>query len=199
MFHPIVRLLLWGTTAVGVQFAAGWPLASAALGITILALNIASQRLTRLLRRARWLFVAIAALFAWSTPGVLWWPEFGGLSPTVDGLILATAHLSRLLIVLATLALLLETTSTAELVGAVYSLMASARCFGLEHSRFAVRLMLVLEIAQSSTAANWREWLASPRGAHRRTLALTLVPLGGIDRVAMAALLLVVLGVVFLA
>jgi hypothetical protein len=159
MPHPAVRLLVWGVAAVSAQLLDQVPLALFTLMIVSLAVTFAAPRLLRLLRRTRWLLLALVVLFVWATPGVLLFPDLGSLSPTADGLFLAWAHGARLIVILASLALLLEFTPTDEFVGALYGLMRPLSFIAVDRARIAVRLMLVMQYVESPPAARWRDWL----------------------------------------
>jgi energy-coupling factor transporter transmembrane protein EcfT len=173
MPHPAVRFLLWGATAVAAQFAAGFPLVVLLVVVSTFATALARSRFVRLLRRTRWLLLAIALLFAWATPGVLLLPDLGWLSPSADGLRLGATHFARLVIVLASLSLLLEYTPPDEFVGALFGLMAPLEAIGIDRGRVAVRLMLVMRYAESARARRWRDWL-DPAAADEEPDVITL-------------------------
>jgi energy-coupling factor transporter transmembrane protein EcfT len=175
MQHPAARLLVWGVVAVAVQLLDGKPLYLAASLFLGLAAFICATRLLRLLSRTRWLLLAVAVMFSFSTPGVLLLPDLGVLSPTTDGLDLAAIHLSKLLAVLSSLALLMALTPPPDFVSAIYGLLAPASRIGLDRGRIAVRLMLVMQYAESARGGAWREWLepAVPDGPQRIVLADT--------------------------
>lgn len=196
MPHPVVRLLVWGVAAVVAQLAAGPSLLVLVVVSAGGASAFAHLRFWRLLRRTRWLLLALFSLFAWATPGVLLLPEIGSLSPTVDGLILGATHLGRLIVVLASLALLLHTTSSEELVGAFFSLLAPLNSLGVDRGRIAVRLLLVIEYVESAQPRAWRDWLdpAATPGT-RSAIVLRHVPLSARDGVTL--FLALVLGGLF--
>jgi len=160
MLHPSVRLLAWGE---GVMFSLLLPifwLALASALVIALAAGFARARLGLLLRRVRWLIVSLLLLFALATPGVYLLPVLGGLSPTGEGLRLGVEHALRLLVVLAALALLLESTGVEGLLSGLHGLMRPLACLGIDRSRVAVRLMLVLRYAeQAPPGRHWRRWL----------------------------------------
>jgi energy-coupling factor transporter transmembrane protein EcfT len=194
MLHPAARLLVWGAAAVAVQVLQDLSLylvAAASVGLAALS---SAARLWRLLRRTRWLLLAIALLFGFGTPGVLLMPELGTFSPTWDGLHLAATRLARLVAVLASLALLLEHTSAASLVGALHGLLAPAARIGLDRGRIAVRLMLVLQYAESARAGAWREWLEPGAPQAPQRIVLTRTPWRRRDGVTIAVALLAIAG-----
>jgi len=196
MPHPVVRLLVWGVAAVAAQFAAGPSLAVLVAVSFGVAAAFARVRLVRLLRRSRWLLLALFSLFAWATPGVLLVPNMASMSPTVDGLFLGATHLGRLIVVLASLALLLQVTPPEDLVGAFFKLLAPLTSFGVDRGRIAVRLLLVIEYVESAQPHTWRDWLEPSAAASARTaIVLRHAPLSARDGVAL--LVALVLGGLF--
>lgn len=184
--HPVVRLLAWGVTAVMAQLASGLPLACLFTVLVASSAALSLQRFWRLVRRTRWLLLALALLFAWGTPGVLLFPEFGEFSPSREGVVLAATHAARLLAVLASLALLLRFTPAEDFVGALHSLMRPLEGLGVDRGRIAVRLLLVIEYVESAQARSWREWLApGAAGVERERVALTRVAFSARDGVAL--------------
>jgi ascorbate-specific PTS system EIIC-type component UlaA len=156
--HPATLLTAWvvfalALQAVSVGFAGGF-----AVGFAALALLFARRRTLGLVRRTRWLLLSIGLLFIFFTPGE-YLPGFAGvLGMSREGLQLAAEHLSRLLAMLTSLALLHERLGTQGLLAGFYWLM---RPFGWRDATV-VRLMLVLEYAERQEARKgWRYWLAA--------------------------------------
>jgi energy-coupling factor transporter transmembrane protein EcfT len=192
VFHPAVRLLAWCAAAGAVQLLDGIPLAGVMVGICSAALVASAGRFRKLLRRSRWLLLAIAVLFAWSTPGVLMYPQIGAWSPTVDGAVLGSVHAARLVTLVAALALLLEATPKEELVGAIYGLMAPLAALGVRRTRMAVRLMLVIQYAEAMPASGWQAWLGREgvKAPQQDRLLLQRRAVRSIDLVALVLLIL---------
>jgi len=164
--HPAVRLLLWTASVVVLQSLGGNPLHLAVAALALSAALAAPRRSGRLLKRARWLLLALLAIFGWSTPGRLLWPEAGWGSPTAEGLSLALDYCARLFCLLILVALLLEHTTQESLLSGLYSLLKPLPAFGLDRTRAAVRLGLVLRYTdQSLPRSQWREWLRGGGGA----------------------------------
>lgn len=184
--HPAVRLLLWADSVLVLQSLSGNPLRLTVAAGVLLATVVTPHRAGRLFKRARWLLVALATIFAWSTPGRLLWPEADWISPTAEGLTLALDHSARLLGLLMLVALLLEYTTPEGLLSGLYSLLKPFPAIGLDRMRAAIRLGLVLRYTdQALPRSGWREWLyggqsASTGGAIR----LVLHPFGIADQVA---------------
>ncbi len=173
MLHPATLLIAWAGFAFALPLL---PLtaALATMGAALAAsLALARRRSIVLLRRSRWLLLSVALLFAFATPGlsVPGWP--GRIGLTQDGLLLAAEHLSRLVILLATLALLHERLQTAGLLTGLHALLGLTRSEALRE-RIAVRVMLVIEYIEGRDAkAGWRHWLDEDHsGPDRLTLAV---------------------------
>jgi hypothetical protein len=189
MFHPATLLLAWA----GFAFVlAGLPLESLAWLLApavVLALWAARKRTLTLLRRARWLLLSIGVLFAFSTPGLLVPGPLGSLGITQDGLALAAEHVSRLVLLLTTLALLHERLGTEGFVAGLYWLLAPlSRWRGLRE-RIVVRLMLVIEFVENDKRGAWRDWLDEKSDAGPQTLPLDVRPAHWHDRLAVVAVL----------
>lgn len=118
-----------------------------------------SAQFLGLLRRVRWIALSLLLIYAYATPGAALWNALGSLSPTREGLLDGTLQLGRLLCALAGLAVLLTSLSLERLIGGLYSLAYPLRFIGLSRERFAVRLALTLEYAETAmrdTASDWR-------------------------------------------
>ena len=85
MFHPATLLLAWAGFVLVLPLLSllvlGWLMFPALLGAFVLA----RQRTFRLLRRARWLLLSLAVLFAFATPGLAVPGLPAGLGMTQDG------------------------------------------------------------------------------------------------------------------
>jgi energy-coupling factor transport system permease protein len=172
--HPAHRLGCWLLVVAAIQCLQGVPLllvlaATPLLGRTNLA------RWLRLLRRARWLLLTLLLVVAWGVAGEPLW-EFASLpAPTYEGIREASTQLGRLVLVLAAVAVLLETTPIDRLMSGVHVLLRPLRVFGLEVDRAVVRLSLALHYAeQMPAAADWKEMLSptEPTGPQVVHLAL---------------------------
>lgn len=154
----------------------------------LLAAVVARQRLARLLQRARWLVLALALIFCWATPGVYLLPALGWLSPTLDGAALGATHVARLLVVVALLAVLLETTSVEELVAGLFGLLRPIASLGCDRERIAVRLMLVLQYVERRQTWKLSDWLHSAHEDDEQPIRLVRQPLAIADLGVLAAI-----------
>ncbi|PKO84297.1 MAG: hypothetical protein CVU17_03885 [Betaproteobacteria bacterium HGW-Betaproteobacteria-11] len=148
--HPASLILLWLALLAATASHGGPLLLLVTLALVLAALVLAAPHLHRLLRRSRWLLLTLFVLFAWMTPGtpLPWLP---GISS--EGLQLAAEHVLRLVLALATLALVLQILSPVALVAGIRSLLAPLAAFGLSRDRIAVRLALTLEEVERARGA----------------------------------------------
>jgi len=157
--HPAVQILVWIMLALLVQRLQGFALLVTCVVLILLALKLCSEQMLSLIKRTRWILVVLLFIYAYTTPGGAVFSQFGIWSPTWEGLSDGATQLGRLLSVLAGLAILLTLLSQAGLISGLYSLMYPLVWFGLSRERFAVRLALTLENAESAmrdTASDWR-------------------------------------------
>lgn len=174
-------MVLQELTAIGLAWMA----------ILLLPLSLvgARQRTGSLLRRARWLLLSIVVMFALATPGERL-PGIGGdAGITYDGILLAAEHFLRLVLLLATLALLHERLGNAGLIGGLYWLLSPLSRGRKLRERIVVRLMLVLDYVEAGPAEGWRGWLRRDVPGPV-SLSLSVVQAGWADR-----LLLLLVGV----
>lgn len=156
MWHPLTLLLCWVGFALWLQsISALILLGPVTLLSLVLAGMFAARRTRTLLWRARWLFLSLAILFLFFTPGeyVPVLPSWLGL--THEGVLRAADQLGRLLALLASLALLHQQVGTQGLLAGLHALL---RPFAWRDATV-VRLMLVLELVEQQRAVPWREWL----------------------------------------
>lgn len=135
-----------------------------------------------MLRRIRWLLLAILILYGWFTPGTALLPVLGGWSPVQEGLQEGVLRVIALLAIVAAVYLLLASTPRGALVGGLLWYGVPLRRLGLDDRRFAVRLVLALEaVPQVQTLAGAvlsegadRPWLQRLGRAAGRVLQTTL-------------------------
>ncbi|GEM_PF-513610 len=101
--------------------------------------------LWRMLRRMRWLFISILITYLWFTPGTPLLPFLESFSPTREGVVDGGLRVAALMLIVAQVGVLLQTTSREELVTAIRWLAAPLRLFGFDRDRLALRLVLILE------------------------------------------------------
>ena len=196
--HPAVRLLFWAGLVMLGQSLEAWWLAGFSLLTLVLGGLLAGVHLRRLMRRARFLILTIALLFACGTPGEALLPLLGAASPTMAGLEMAVQHCARLALVLALLALLFQTTTASQLVAGVFGLLKPFSPLGLSRERVALRLMLVLQYAEDQKGEDrlksWKQWLnwleCHDGGVEPEPVRIVVAPLQGTDFAVLGILLL---------
>lgn len=200
--HPASLILAWLSVAILLQ----WQPLPMLLGLAGLIIPAALWRaglgFRLLLRRARWLLLSLFLLFALATPGIPLPAIAGMLGLTEEGCLQAFAHVLRLAVLLALLALLLEHLGIPALIAGLYTLMMPlGDHHGGRRDRIAIRLLLVLEYierkndggmqqAKGSATHGWRHWLdPQPADCLHPPLKLTVMPLNRADYGIMIALL----------
>jgi energy-coupling factor transport system permease protein len=162
--HPASLILLGLAVLVAASSHDGLPLFLGGLVLTLVALVVSGQHLRLLVRRSRWLLLAMLVMFGWLTPGT---PLANIPGASQEGLLLAADNIVRLFIALATVALVLKALSTPELVAGMRSLMAPLALLGIPRDRIAVRLALTLNAVETS-----RKGASSEPGCMVSTLVL---------------------------
>lgn len=155
MLHPATLLLIWLVFALCLQWlSAAWLMGLAVLGV-IAALVWAGQQSIQMLRRSRWLLVSLAVLYPFATPGEYLPGIFGEMGLTYEGLHQGGAQIGRLLVLLASLAVLHRAVGTPGLLAGLYCLL---KPFPWREATV-VRLMLVLDHVEQKQQVGWRQWL----------------------------------------
>ena len=110
----------------------------------VLAGNPSPATLILMVKRLRWLLLAILLVYGWWTPGDSLWPGIAALSPTIDGLFLGLLRVMALLAIVTAVHLLLQSTSREQLLPAIMQLI---RPLTTQHmrERIAVRTLLSIE------------------------------------------------------
>lgn len=163
-----------------------------ALACLALAAAFAAERARNLLWRSRWLLMSLGTLFLFFTPGEFLPGLPGRIGLTYEGLRLCAEQLSRLLAMLASLALLHQRVGTQGLLIAFYWLLRPFPRRGMT----VVRLMLVLDFVEQRRRVGWREWLVPENEASAvDAMYLTMPLLRGRDK-ALMGMLLAILGLV---
>lgn len=187
VLHPAVWLAAWCAAAIAVQrLGLHWLAVASAPTFLFVALH-AGHDAWRLLKRARWLLLAIAVLFVAATPGERLPGALGAAGVSVEGLQLAGEHLLRLALLLSTLASLLRLLGRDGLLGGLHCLLAP---LGILRERIVVRLMLTLDYVEDERkAARWRDWLADVPETAGSSLHLAVAPLRAMDRLLIGGVL----------
>lgn len=179
MIHPTVLFLAWLSFALALPWfsSAALVAASAALVGGVAAYGFAAC--APLLRRIRYLLLAIIIIYAWATPGT---PLFAAWAdawaPTTEGLLAGGLQAWRLLLIVTALALLLVRLNQAQLLAAIYGLLTPLNRCGVPRDRIAVRLYLSLQYVSagdklSSLGERWQAAL-TPADAPASSITLEI-------------------------
>lgn len=160
--------------------------------LCLAAAHYAPQLALRLVRRVRFLLLAIVVLFAWFTPGTLIVVELAQFGPTYEGVVLAAEHAGRVLAVVLCVALLMRYLSPDRLVGGLYALLRPFEPLGVPAARIAVRTLLVLEYVDSRPEAGWKQWLSPQKVETHEPVQVPVEAFRGRDWAALAGGLLTV-------
>ena len=186
--HSGLQVFLWLAVVAGLQFLEVIPLTVALCLSAMLGALHAPRRSMRLLRRVRFIVIAIVILFAGFTPGealIVDWPQ---LSPSREGIGLAYEHAARVLTVVLLVSLLLERLPPQRLVGAIHALMRPFGAVGFPADRVAVRTLLVLRFVEAENPPRWQEWISDDSNDLHEAIAVGGESFGVVDRLVLAAL-----------
>jgi len=174
-------------------------LSGAGLLLAIAALPLLGRasllRWLRLLRRARWLLLTLLLVLAWGIAGEPLWEQAGRMAPTYEGLAEAGTQLGRLVLVLAAVAHLLETTPIERLMAGAQVLLRPLAGLGFDVNRAVVRLSLALHYAAQMPSRDWKNLLSPSECTAPQTVCLVSPPQQLKDWLVLAATALVAAGV----
>ena len=186
VLHPATRLVVWLVLLLAVQLLSGRFLALVCLLAPVLGVRV-MRRGGRLMWRARWLLFSLLAVFAWGTAGEALWNS--GWAPTYEGVMEASKHLGRMLLVLMLVATFLEYMPLADLISATHALLLPFRRFGLDTTRGVVRLMLVLRYVETlPRPRDWKVLLDAPESSTSEIVEIEQRAAGWGDVCVMAGL-----------
>ncbi|WP_286164180.1 CbiQ family ECF transporter T component [Azoarcus sp. DN11] len=180
-------IALWMAFVVVLQFLSPKALMFAVFACAFAAWRLSPSRSMRLLRRVRFLILAILVLFAGFTPGEALLPAFPEISPSREGVMMAAEHVGRLVGVVLCVAMLMDALPVRRLVGGLHALLRPFGWVGLPSERLAVRLVLVLRYVESAAPGDWRNWLEDDHagGSSAEVIAFTRETFAWSDLVAM--------------
>ncbi len=148
--HPSVRIILLLGLGAAVQLLQ-WPgLAVTTTMLAALLLYFRAVLLFKILRRARWLLIFLLLIYAYTTPGEYLRGFQSDFLPTYEGITSGMLQITRLILVLAGLALLLVTTRREGIMAGTYLLLRPLRLLRFAPERFAARLWLTLHYVEQT-------------------------------------------------
>ncbi len=124
-----------------------------------------------MLRRMRFLFISLALIYLWFTPGAPLLPVLGHWSPSGAGAREAGDRILVLLLIILMVHLLLQTTGKEQLIGGILWLATPLTFFGLASTRLAVRVTLVLHMMEAVLALGTQAAATTEQGKHLDYLA----------------------------
>lgn len=157
--HPVIRVVSFLLFCIALARPDPEQLILAGLLITALISHCSYPQIRQsfaMVRRLRWLLLSVVVIYGWFTPGLpvsLPLPDY--LLPTRIGLESGLLRGVTLILILLAAGLMLATTSRAQLIAALYWLLAPLRYLGLHPERLAVRLSLTLAYVDQQQSL-WR-------------------------------------------
>lgn len=145
--HPVIRLVSFVVLSLALAVGDGPQLLLAAL---LLSLPLNKSRgawpaIAGMVRRMRWLWLSIAVVYFWFTPGTPLISPGNGWMPTVEGVHAGILRIAALVLIVMAAGLLLHLTSRQQLFAALHWLAAPLAWAGITRARVAVRMALTLE------------------------------------------------------
>lgn len=145
--HPFVWLFMWVFAIIGFQGTSEIWRAIGLIACLIFFFIKQSGWFISLCRRSSILLVMTGVLFAWRTPGVTLFPVesifWMYLTPTYEGILVASAHLLSLFIFLALAAFFLTFLTQSQILIGLYRICAWLPF--VKAAQFTIRIFLVLE------------------------------------------------------
>ena len=155
--HPATQILIWCVLVAAMQLLAPQRALVAGAVMLLAAFLLSPRKFIQLVRRMRWMLLALWLIYAYTTPGE------SAYLPGADGMRDGALQLLRLLASLAGLAILLERLHRQQLIAGLYSLFAPLTWLGISRERLAVRLALTLHYAELAMlrSLSWQAHLDS--------------------------------------
>jgi energy-coupling factor transport system permease protein len=141
-----------------------------------------------MIRRLRWLLLAILIIYGWWTPGDFLIAHFAPYSPTLQGLELGFLRIAALVCIVSAVHLLIQVTERGQLLSALL-LITGPLLRPQAKQRFAIRLLLTLEAVgqvQVMVREAMRENPGSLRGLSRLSYYLRKVYAATLERALQA-------------
>ena len=104
-----------------------------------------SSETWRMMWRLRILFISIAIIYFWFTPGELVIPVMRQASPTFEGLWQGTERIYALMLLLIASRALIDVVPRSDLIAGLYCLAQPLQLCGVSRERLVVRLMLTMD------------------------------------------------------
>ena len=193
--HPASLILIWLAFAFCIPWLRPAELSAIVFLFSLPLLLRHSAHYLKLLRRSRWLLISLILVYAFVTPGVAAISVLGAYSPSREGLLSGALQALRLISLLATLALLLATTSRDRILAGLYFLLRPFVLIGVDVDRVAARIWLTLHYAEQSgqgeqrRSGEWRERLQAALHGSGQEMTSIQLEIGRFSRLDYAVLL----------
>ena len=190
--HPASLILIWLAFAFCVPLLRPAELSAIVFLFSLPLLLRHSAQYIKLLRRSRWLLISLIFVYAFVTPGEAAVVALGTYSPSLEGLLSGSVQALRLISLLATLALLLATTSRDRILAGLYFLLRPFGLIGVNIDRVAARIWLTLHYAEQGEqrrSGEWRERLQAALHGSGQEMTGIQLEIGRLSRSDYAALL----------
>lgn len=149
-FHPAAEILTWSVLVAVTQLLTIEALLVAAGPVFIWALLVSVGKFAQLVRRTRWIMLSLLLVYVCTTPGQPLLAIFDDWGPSWEGLSDGVIQLTRLLVVLAGLAILLDRLQRPQLISGIYTLLVPLQWSVVSRERVALRLALTLHYAEAA-------------------------------------------------
>ena len=186
--HSGLLVFLWLVVVASLQFLDVGVLSGALCLLALLGAAYAPARSARLVRRVRFIVLAIVILFAGFTPGEALLVDWPRLSPSREGVFLAYEHAARVVAVVLLVSLLLERLPPQRLIGAIHALMRPFGVVGFPADRVAVRTLLVLRFVEAEKPPKWHEWISDDSNDLHDVISVDREPFRMQDRIVVGLL-----------
>ena len=148
IFHPATAVVLWLFFMVLMT----WLTVPGLAVMTVILLpgfvSRTRQQFSWYVRRSRWLLLILLLVHAYSLPGPPLWVQLGKLGPSLIGLSSGLIQTWRLLLILASLAILMTHLTRESLLSGLYRIVTPLRYLGFPPERLAVRIWLTMRYAE---------------------------------------------------
>jgi energy-coupling factor transport system permease protein len=151
--HPAIRIICLIVLGTFVSLGQPWVVIVTGLALVAIGIGILQRdqidRIVRMVRRLKWLFLSILVIYLWFTPGTPIqlpsdWVDAAYL-PSREGVITGLTRMGALVVLVIAATLLVTTTSREQLALAIYWLASPAAWLGFPRERLAIRMSLVFE------------------------------------------------------
>jgi len=177
--HPVIRIVSFVVLTAALSADGTGALLAGAVVLAAVAARVDAAAWTAvalMLRRLRWLWLSLAIVYFWLTPGAPLLsdadPALAAWLPTIEGVAQGLLRIAALAEMAVAAALLLHLTSRDQLFAALYWLVAPLKWLGVERERLTVRVALTLAavttvqalVRETTTASvhtalpRWRRW-----------------------------------------